>query len=304
MFKLVLKLIGSVASTLALAAAFVATANAEPLDLTTGEGALAAFRKIQCSLNDQEPRTFWWHGGAYARVPGEKDQLLFRVEGMNIRQCGTVEDAKQGTGFTLVTREILLYKDPQTGEVLTHWDNPWSGERVEVIQVANDPVNNGPFFPVSRDGKPWPWFGTAKEGRWWITSTIPLFYTNALGGNYQQYVGGAYHATEMFNYMGDLESLVSEATVSANVQVGWVRMAQWLPWMKMGDRVGLMYMHTAGVKLNDGDDMSATMREQIATNFPEYAEPPPLDDDRPNETSWTYFKKILGQQAEPAEAGH
>lgn len=72
----------------------------------------------------------------------------------------------------------------------------------------------------------------------------------------------------------------------------------------MGDRVGVMYMHTAGVKLNDGNDMSETMRDQIANNFPEYAEPPPLDDDRPNETSWTYFKKILGQEAESSEPAH
>lgn len=283
--------------SLLLAFTFVGVAQAAPLDLATGEGALAAFRKIQCSLNDQEPRTYWWHGRAFSRVPGEKDRLLFLVEGMNIRQCATVEDVKLGTGVRLVTREILLYKDPQTGEVLKTWSNPWTGEEVDVIQVANDPVNNGPFFPTGRDGKPFPWNGSVSEGRWWMTSTIPLFYTNVLGGNYQEYVGGTYHATEMFNFMGDLESLLSEETVSANVQVGWVRMSQWLPWMKMGDRIGVIYMHTAGKKLEDGDNMSELMHEQIATNFPEYTQPPPVDDDRPNETSWTYFKKVLGQPA-------
>lgn len=283
----------------AILVAFAATgmAQAAPLDLATGEGALAAFRKIQCSLNDQEPRTFWWHGRAYARVPGEKDRLLFRVEGMNIRQCATVEDVELGTGVRLVTREILLYMDPKTGEVLDTWSNPWTGEEVKVIQVANDPVNNGPFFPMGASGRPFPWTGSTSEGRWWMTSTIPLFYTNVLGGNYQEYVGGTYHATEMFNFMGDLESLVSEETVSANVQVGWVRMSQWLPWMKMGDRIGVMYMHTAGKKLEDGDNMSELMHQEIATNYPDYVAPPPVDDDRPNETSWTYFKKILGEPA-------
>ena len=304
MYKTAIKFLTGFAVGLISTGVMTVPASAQPLDLDTGEGALAAFRKIQCSLNDKEPRTFWWHGNAYARVPGEKDRLIFKVEGMNIRHCATVEDAERGTGFRLVTREILLYKDPKTQEVLEQWNNPWTGERVDVIHVANDPVNNGPFYPVGRDGEPWRWSGTEKEGRWWITSTIPLFYTNALGGNFQEYVGGKYHATEMFNYMGDLESLVSEETVSANVQVGWVRLAQWLPWMKMGDRVGVMYMHTAGVKLEDGDDMSATMHEQIAKNYPEYREPPPIDDDRPNETSWTYFKKILSQDADSAGTGH
>jgi hypothetical protein len=35
------------------------------------------------------------------------------------------------------------------------------------------------------------------------------------------------------------------------------------------------------------------MLEQIATRFPKYAEPPATDDTRPNETSWTYFKKLI-----------
>jgi hypothetical protein len=33
------------------------------------------------------------------------------------------------------------------------------------------------------------------------------------------------------------------------------------------------------------------MKSEIATNFPEYRTPPPGNDPRPNETSWTYFKK-------------
>jgi hypothetical protein len=35
------------------------------------------------------------------------------------------------------------------------------------------------------------------------------------------------------------------------------------------------------------------MKAEIDRNFPEYRNPPPLDDQRPNETSWTYFKKQI-----------
>ena len=277
--------------------------HGKTLDLKSGEGALAAFRKIQCSLNDREPHTYWWHGRAYARVPGEPDRLLFRVEGMNIRQCATVQDADKGTGFKLVTREILLYLDADTGEVLKKWTNPWTKEEVEVLHVANDPVNSGPFFPIGRDGNPFPFFATVSEGKWWITSTIPLFYHNALGGKYQDFVGGKYHATEMFNFMGDLDDLINEDQPSADVRVGWVRMSQWLPWMRMGDRAGVIYMHTAGKKLNDYDNMSKTMKEEITNNFPDYRQPPPVDDDRPNETSWTYFKKVMETRGVTESAG-
>ena len=61
----------------------------------------------------------------------------------------------------------------------------------------------------------------------------------------------------------------------------------------MGDRDGLFYTNTAGRKLDRFEDLSPTMRAEIAARYPEYTMPPPLDDQRPNETSWTYFKKQL-----------
>ena len=64
----------------------------------------------------------------------------------------------------------------------------------------------------------------------------------------------------------------------------------------MGDRTGMIYFHTAGRKLDSFDELSATMKAEIEASYPEYAEPPPLDDDRPNETSWTFFKKNLNAE--------
>lgn len=267
------------------------TAQAGKLDLTTPQGANTALRKIQCSIRDNVPITYYWNGAAYARVPGQADRKLFLVEGMNIRTCGTVDDPERGKGWRLVSRELLLYIDPQTGEVLKTWDNPYTGKTVTVIQTANDPVNQPPFFDVGRDGKPVQWMGEASGNAWWVTSTIPLFYENPLGGPYQKYVGGTYHATEMFNFMGDLDDLTNDKRDTAAVRVGWVRLAGWLPWMEMGDRPGIIYFHTAGRKLGSFDELPKLMRDEIDRNYPEWKSPPPVDDTRPNETSWTYFKK-------------
>ena len=274
-----------------------AIANAEP---SPGGEQLEAYRRMQCSLEDGKPAVYWWHGRAYSRVPGEPDRLLFRVEGMNIRQCGTVTDAEKGTGFRLVSREILLYQDPETGEVLKQWQNPWSGETVEVLHVANDPVNGRPSFPIGPGGKPFSLPFTILGDQWWLTSTVPLFYNNALGGEFQQYIGGIYHATEMFNFMGDTSSLEPGSGDTSDIRVGWVRMSDWLPWMKNRGRAGIIYFHTAGRKLDSFDQLSPVMKQQIAENYPKYSEPPPLDDSRPNETSWTYFKKIIGSGRDSA----
>jgi hypothetical protein len=35
----------------------------------------------------------------------------------------------------------MVSLDPKTNEIVDRWQNPWTGETVEVIHVANDPVN-------------------------------------------------------------------------------------------------------------------------------------------------------------------
>jgi hypothetical protein len=268
---------------------------ADPLGLDGPDEALAAMRKIQCSTADGVPSTYGWEGRVYSRVPGEPDRVLFRVEGMNIRQCGPLPVEEGGPGFKMVTREILLYLDPKTGKILREWKNPWTGQKVQVIHVANDPVNQR-VARTGRDGRPFSLAFVVQGNQWWLTSTVPLFYPNPLGGEYQKYIGGMYHATEMFNFFGDVDAITDPGVESVPARVGWVRLSSWLPWMEMGGRAGLLYFHTAGRKLDSYDDLSARIRKEIATNYPEYANPPPLDDQRRNETSWTFFKKVLDAQ--------
>lgn len=276
---------------LALSVAASGPLLAAQLDPNDPDDALTIGRKIGCSTVDGEPITYWWHGRAYSRRMGERDKHLFNVEGMNVRSCTSVNDAEKGNGYKLVSREILLYKDPKTDEVLATWDNPWTGETVDVLHVANDPVNFT-SYTIGRDGKPATFGGTVLGDRWWTTTTVPLFYPNPLASDYQKEIGGTYHATEMFNFLGDTESLFDTDTTTAEVQVGWVRMSDWLPWMMMEGREGVIYMHTAGRKLDSWDDMSDTMKNEIRQHYPDYVSPPPSDDPRRNETSWIYYKKV------------
>ena len=261
-----------------------------------GMDSVQAHRRIQCSLQDGQPAVFGWTGYAYSRVPGEPDRQLFAVDGMNIRQCGSINDPDKGAGFRMVSKEILLYRGPATGEVLEKWENPWTGETVRVLHVANDPVNQPPVYATGRNDQPFSLPFIVNGDQWWLTLTIPLLYNDPLGGQYQQYVGGKYHVTEMFNFMGDSDDLATDSDDTVNVRIGWARISGWLPWMKMGDRAGEMYFHTAGRKLESYDQLPAVIKDEIATNYPGYDAPPPLDDRRPNETSWTYFKKVIGDK--------
>lgn len=296
----------AVATSLATAS-FSAPAAADDIDLMTAEGSVLANRKIQCSTVDEKPVVYTWQGKAYSRVPGERDKHLFNLDGMNIRQCTTVEDPEKGTGYRMVSREIMLYLDPETNEVMRSWTNPWTGAELVPIHVANDPVNmRAPSFGLDRAGNTMG--ATLKEinGTWLMPFEVPLFYTNVLGGEYQKYVGGTYHATEIFDFNGDMEELLDPDLDTAYPIVSWVRISQWLPWMEMGGRFGNMYFNAMGKKLQSFDQLTDTMKAEIASNYPEYTAPPPVDDTRPNETSWTYMKKILDERGEEQKAsgGH
>lgn len=272
-------------------AANAQTAEPAPLNVDTLAGALEANRKIQCSTIDNKPVTYYWFGKAFSRRMGEADKNIFNVEGMNVRSCKTIVDPEKGTGYKLVSREILLYTDPETGKVLKTWENPWTGKEVEVMHVANDPVN---FiaYQVGRDGKPAKFRGDIMGDMFHMTTTVPLFYPNPLGGKFQTEVGGVYHATEMFNFFGRTDELLDPSLDTTPAQVGWVRMSDWLPWMEMQGRDGVIYMHTAGRKLESWDDMSDQMKDEIRDHYPEYVSPPPSDDPRRNMTSWKYYKAV------------
>jgi hypothetical protein len=276
-----------------LAAALALPASAQTLDLSKPQDVLKAQRKIQCSLSDGKPITYWWEGRVYSRVPGEKDRLLWTYVGTNTRACYTVNDPQRGTGYRMTSKEVLLYLDPETGEIARRWKNPWTGKEVEVLHVANDPVNSGPSFATGRDGKPATLGGYEKDGWTFLSLEVPLFYNNPLGGDYQKYVGNDYQAMEMFNFMMPTAELLDASDTVPDLLVTWGRSAQWLPWMEMGSRSGLMIFHGAGKKIASWDDLPEILKAEMKKNYPGFETPPPADDKRPNETSWTYFKKII-----------
>lgn len=289
---------------LVLAALAATTLLATPawgqrIDLGTPEGVIAAQRRIWCTERDNQPVYWNWRGDVYSRRQGERDRLLFRVEGLNTRTCVSVSDPQRGEGFRSVSRELLIYIDPQTNRPLSRWTNPWTNETVDVMHVANDPVN-GEFYPRAADGTPTTWRGHAVGSSWFMTTTVPLFYPNPLGGDYQPEVGATYHATEMFNFMGDMANLTTRSARGADVQVGWVRISDWLPWMRMNGREGEIYMHTAGRKVLRWEEVSELMRNEVATYYPAYRNPPPGDDARPNVTSWGYYRAVReGRETPP-----
>ena len=289
-------------TALLLAGVAMTPATGRMLDPSKPEDALEISKRIQCGEKDGQPAVYYWSGNVYSRVEGERDRLLFRGEGMNIRQCVAVSDPQRGKGYRQVSREIMLYLDPVTGQVLREWKNPWTGETAEVMHIANDPVNGRPQYPIGADGKPYT-VNIKRMGPWvQMPLEVPLFYHNVLGGDYQEYVGNDYHAMEIFDFAARADELLDTAKPTAYPSVSWVRLSNWMPWMKMRSRQGIMIFNAMGTKLKSFDELPTVLKQEIAANYPAYTAPPPGDDARSNETTWTVFKKMVDAKKGSAPA--
>ena len=285
--------------TLALAmtlAAFPALATDDllgPAASREGEEALAWSAKMTCGTTEAGvPRYGMWEGKLYSRAPGEKDRHLFNVIGINTRQCERHSDPVRGTGFRSVSREIMVYLDPRSGEIIDRWQNPWTGETVEVIHVANDPVNmRAPSFARDATGKP-ARVTLRQYGDLLVASReVPLFYENPLAGAYQDYIGGKYHAMEIFNtFYSAADFLAPKGPRISPSRLAWQRVSGLLPWLRMGDRPGVMIFNATGFSTFDRAQISPKLMQILQTRYPEYLTPPPLGDARPNATTWTITK--------------
>lgn len=280
---------------LAIASA-TTSADARMLDPAKPDDAIEIQKRTQCGIGDQ-PGVMYWSGRVYSRVTGEPDRHLFDGQGMNIRRCVQITDPKRGVGFRMVSREVMFFLDPKTGEIMRTWTNPWTGETVEVDQIANDPVNMRPSFPRDEQGAPSPAMRISRIGEWALMPIeVPLFYTNPLAGDYQDYVGNKYHAMEIFDWAARADELLDTRHPTAYPSVSWVRISDWMPWMKMRGRQGQIVFNAMGAKIKSYDDLPQLMKDEIAANYPEYAAPPPADDTRVNATTWTVFKNKIDKE--------
>lgn len=284
-----------VAAAAVAAAAAAAPVQAQMLDPSVPEDAFEISKRFQCGPEDGAEAVWHFEGNIYSRVQGEPDRLLFKGDGFNVRRCVEVDDPKRGKGYRLISREVWFYIDPATGKVMDQWANPWTDETVEVMHIHNDPVNGRPSFPTNADGSSYTIPSLRVEGGYvFMPFEVPLFYTNPLAGGYQDYVGNKYHAMEIFNFMGTADDVLDASKPTAYPIIAWTRISDWMPWMKMSGRQGQMVFNATGRKLPGGfEELPDMIKTEVRTNFPIYENAPPADDTRPNETTWTKFKKLI-----------
>lgn len=276
------------------------------MDLSQPADSLRAFVRARASL-EPEDVVFWWTGNIYSLIPGERSQHLFQFEGYNIGRIEPIEldegangsadaSADASGGYRMITREASFYKDAATGEILERWSNPLNGREVEVIHVWNDPVNQT-FLEQSARGPFRIPFDDLGNGTLCLYFDVLLAYPSPLPrADFPLYSqSDLYQGAELFQFFVDEQDLAGDAP-SIPASNSWTRIGPWVPWMEMADRPGNLLYQCRGAKLAGGyADLPQSIRDYVDANGRQYAHAPDSFE-TPNETSWTYMKKVLAER--------
>ncbi len=219
--------------------------------------------------------------------PGEAVRSL-----MNFEVFSTIRVLRQSDGsYQRMTKETVFYVDPATGATLDEWDNPYTGERVKVVDVANDPYNwmiastmQPPAMPglvttgqATPGGKPfllnWMSFGPDTVV---LTVDGHAYYPNRLDPAKwpRESAGKMIQSSELFRYFIRREDLENPALTHVPSNGSWVRVQPWLPWMLMGTTPGHVMYDGLFHRYRTLDYFPAPVLERIRTRYPQYLTAP------------------------------
>ena len=274
--------------------------------------------RTACSLDSSEDAFLSWNGTVYDVRPGQQAQKIFRVSGFNVARCYPVARynlgpfSTQGTWFKS-SRELMVYLDPDTGDLIDTWTNPFTEEDVAVMHVANSPAT----FPLGPIGSSLDVLVGGSTGTFELD--VPLAYPNPAYFNpftrpFADYP--TYTANEFFKWNVPVVDLDDGTTADGglrrgtygntieDVSVAWTRQSPYLPWMNMGmgeAANGYLLLSATATKVGGYDDLFPVLKKVVEERAPIYQSAPdcvlgnPAFGTRPGTppwasvTSWSYF---------------
>lgn len=230
-------------------------------------------------------RTYYFEaiGSMYAQpLDGDDPVHLFDFLGVDISRC--IRDEAIDRWF-LVSRKFSLYLAPGTDRVLRHWQNPWTGETLNVLHRSYDYQEFAipPRVEVYRSAD-----------ISFVSLDINLKLPNplAIDPRFAEY------SPEPFLRSSDSYKFIFPTAIidrpgsggdSRGVTLSYYRMGPWEPWMKMKGKPGLIVLNYTGTKTDRFDELHPEIRERIENRLPLYREAPAGRLPRSIATSWSRF---------------
>ncbi|TXS92018.1 DUF1838 domain-containing protein [Parahaliea maris] len=285
------------ASTVIPAAAIAAgepraNAHIKPLDVMDPRENLYGFAKLWGTIGDKAVLS-GYQGVQYAIVGSQRAKPLFGYCGFgNIRNKilpdGTVK---------VMGKECGYFTDLATGKIIDHWDNPWTGERVEVFPFLNDRFRGslgltrkvfkvGDGETVNNDMGEGGGAGEPYRLPWQVIGDQYLLgwdyaheYTNPVTpeGWPKASTGPRVNPSEHFTIFTPRDEIDDRSLETARYTAGFMRQAPWWPWMMMGQSGvhGVLMGRMHSYQITGGmDDVPAVVRERVEKDRPDLFEEP------------------------------
>jgi len=222
------------------------------------------YARIDADIDPSKEKCGWLKGKALGVRPNESVRKLFGVEGFSFVRLKPLEDGS----FRRMLREIVFYTDPETGEVLKDWHNPYTDETVRVVPIANDPFN----FTISQYAPEGPDYGGLRtnaaaerkpflqdwefgpNGTMILNTGIDMMYPNALqpADWPRESAGVMNRVSEHFTYTVKREDVENPRLTHIPHIGAWSRVTPWLPWMLMGQADGHINYFTTFQTIENG----------------------------------------------------
>jgi len=221
------------------------------------------YARLDANVEPGKEKVGWIRGKIFGVRDNEAVRPLMNVEGFSVVRINRLPDGS----WRRLLREIVFYRDINTNEILKFWDNPYTGERVKVVPIANDPFNftisefvpeppsYGGLQKVKREPKPflqdWQW---GPDGTMILNTGIDMIYPNALQPDKwpRESSGPMNRVSEQFIYVVKKEDVENPYMTHIPHTGSWSRITPWLPWMLMGQAPGHMSYFTHFSTIPDG----------------------------------------------------
>lgn len=275
------------------------------LDLTTAEGNMHAYARLMANQDMTSTKFGWGKGILQGVTPGEPIRDLVGFELFSTAKFVPYQGPGK-RGYSKVLREIGVYTDLETGEILEEWVNPYFNETQRVVPIANDPFNQhismtkrqapsyGGLNKAKPQSEPYILNFSRKGDRLHLFRHINLFYPSALqpekwprenGHEFNQ-------VTETFMFQIPWADMQNPDMTSVEYHGTWSRTTPWLPWMLMGPTPGHCQYNVFMGAVDDINKVNPKLLEYIAANYPKYLVAPDVWE----EPSWSSLEWYAAEQ--------
>ena len=228
---------------------------------------LQGFRKVLFA--DHEEAVFWWMKGTKYGIVDNVTTPFFNMEVATILRCRDLGPAS----FAVTSLELVYYTDLVGGELVERWQNPYTGEWLDMSYVPLGPTRipytvSGPQLPTELPGaklEPHHSMGpaTVVGDDVWIRNDNDSVVTRADGQ------GRPFRVHDWAVYHARLRDVEDGGNRSPEADVSFLDITSWPQSLKMGDRPGTRMSRCAGRKVPAFGGLPQSFRTLLERRHPE-----------------------------------